>query len=193
VPDEGLDLVAELSQRTWVLLEYGVQTVHDKSLSWLNRGHTSAAFVDAAQRTRQRAIRFGAHVILGLPGETRDEMRDTARQLAAWGVHSVKLHNLYAVCDTALADLVLARRVRLPDRDEYAASVVDFLECLAPECVIDRLSGDALPEYLVAPGWMADKAAVRAAIEAELALRDSWQSKYWNGSGRVAPTFPVEG
>jgi uncharacterized protein len=177
VSDEVLDLLADLASRTWVVIEYGLQTIHDKSLAWLNRGHTYAAFQDAAERTRRRGIPFGAHVILGIPGETREDMLATARALAESGVHSVKLHNLHAVRDTPLADWVQEGSVRLPERSEYVSYVVDFLEALPPQCVIDRISGDAPPEYLVAPAWASDKAAVRAAVEAEFARRNSWQGR----------------
>ncbi len=177
VSDEVLDLVAELASRTWIVLEYGLQTIHERSLAWLNRGHTYAAFQDAARRTRRRGIPFGAHVILGLPEETREDMLATARALAELGAHCVKLHNLYAVRDTALAEWVRDGKVRLPERAEYVGYAVDFLEALPPHCVVDRLSGDAPPEYLVAPAWAADKGAVRAAVEAEFARRDSWQGR----------------
>ena len=85
VPDEVLDLVGQVAAHTWVLLEYGVQTAHDRSLAWMNRGHGFSAFQDAAERTRRRGMPFGAHVILGLPGETRDDMHATARLLAVRG------------------------------------------------------------------------------------------------------------
>ena len=96
VPDEVLDLLAGISRRTWVSLEYGLQTIHERSLLWMNRGHGYEAFLDAARRTTVRGLEFGAHVILGLPGETREEMLATAKEVARLGIRSVKLHNLYA-------------------------------------------------------------------------------------------------
>ena len=177
VPDEVLDLLSEFSSRTWVSIEYGLQSIHDRSLDWMNRGHHYDAFLDAVERTQRRGLDIGAHVILGLPGESRDDMVATAREVARLRLHSVKLHNLYAVKNTVLADLVAEGRVVLPDREQYARYVADFLEVLPPDCVIDRLSGDAPPEYLVAPEWCLDKSAVRAAIDQELQRRDSWQGK----------------
>ncbi|NUQ64100.1 MAG: TIGR01212 family radical SAM protein [Pirellulales bacterium] len=177
VPDEVLDLLEAFSARTWVCVEYGLQTIHDRWLDWMNRGHHYDAFLDAVERTRRRGIDIGAHVILGLPGQTREEILATAREVARLRLHSVKLHNLYAVRNTPLADQVLAGEVVLPQRDEYVGYVADFLELLPPECVIDRLSGEAPPEYLVAPQWCLDKQAVRSAIEKELKRRDSWQGK----------------
>lgn len=177
VPDQVLDLLAELGRRTWLSLELGLQTIHEGSLTWMRRRHDYAAFVDAVERSHARGLRVGAHVILGLPGETRDQMLATARELARLRIESVKIHNLHAVKDTPLAAAVARGEVRLPDRDEYVGWVVEFLQQLAPQCVIDRLSGDAPAEYLVGPDWCRDKGAVRAAIEAELRRRDTWQGR----------------
>ncbi len=172
-----LDLLAELSRQTWLVVEYGLQTIHDRSLEWMNRQHHYDAFLDAVQRSREHRLDIGAHVILGIPGETPEEMRATAREIARLRIDSVKIHNLYVPKETRLADLWAAGRVPLADREQYAGYVADFLELLPPDCVIDRLSGDAPPEYLLAPDWCLDKSAVRRAIEAELARRDSWQGK----------------
>lgn len=177
VPDEVLDLLAELAQRTWVIVEYGLQSIHDRSLDWMHRGHDYAAFLDAVQRTQRRGLDIGAHLILGLPGETREDMLATARELARLRLHAVKLHNLYAVEQTPLAALVRSGEVVLPEREAYVQWVVDVLEQLPPECVIDRLSGDAPPEFLVGPAWCLDKAGVQRAIERELERRQSWQGR----------------
>ena len=179
VDDPTLDLLREFSQETWLSVEYGLQTVHDRSLDWLNRGHHHDAFLDAVQRSRRRQLSIGAHVILGIPGETPEDMLATADELAGLRIDSVKLHNLYAVKDTRLAEMVIGGQVTLPDRDEYAGRVVDFLERLPPDCVIDRLSGNAPPEYLVGPRWCLDKSAVRTRIEAEFKRRNTWQGRLY--------------
>jgi radical SAM protein (TIGR01212 family) len=179
--DAVLDLLAELAERTWVSIEYGLQTIHDRTLDWLNRGHHYDAFLDAVARSRQRRLDVGAHVILGLPGESRDDMLATARELARLRINSVKLHNLYVVRDTALAARYACGQVVLPELNEYTDCVVSFLEELHPGCVIDRLSGDAPPEYLIAPSWCLDKPRVRGAIESDLARRDTWQGRRYLG------------
>jgi uncharacterized protein len=170
-----LDMLAELAERTWLLVEFGLQTVHDRTLDQLNRGHHFDAFLDAYGRSRQRGLNLGVHVILGLPGESRDDMLTTARTLAGLDLYSVKPHNLYAVRNTVLADEVAADRIRLPEFDEYVAWLVDFLEELPGNFVIERLCGDAPREYLVGPQWCLDKAAVRTAVEAEFRRRGTWQ------------------
>ncbi len=179
VPDDTLDLLADLARRTWLVVEYGLQSIHGRSLTWLGRGHGYEAFLDAVARTRARGLNFGVHVILGLPGEDRDDMLATARAVAASGAHSVKLHNLYAVRDTHLADLVCRGEVRLLELEEYAARVVDFLEITPPDCVVDRLGGNAPPEYLIGPQWCLDKSAPRKAVETEFVRRGSWQGKHY--------------
>jgi uncharacterized protein len=173
VGEEVLDLLAEL--KTWVVVEYGLQTIHDRTLDLLNRGHHYDTFLDAYRRTRRRNLQIGVHVILGLPGESPDDIRATARELAALEIHSVKLHNLYAVRNTVLADQVAAGRIQLPEFQQYIAYVVDFLEELPSQVVIERLCGDAPPEYLVGPRWCLDKAGVRSAVEAEFRRRGTHQ------------------
>ena len=91
-------------------IEYGLQTSHDRTLDWIGRGHHLDAFLDAAERTRRRGLEMGVHVILGLPGESREDMQATARLLARLGIASVKLHNLHAVRNTRLAELLAAGR-----------------------------------------------------------------------------------
>jgi radical SAM protein (TIGR01212 family) len=177
VPDDVLDLLAELASRTHVTIEYGMQTMHDRSLDWMNRGHHHAAFLDAVRRSRGRGFEIGTHVIVGLPAETRRDMLATADELARVGVDAVKIHNLYAVRNTRLAEQVAAGEVQLMERDQYVSTVVDFLERLPPRVVVDRLSGDAPPQYLIAPRWCADRHAVRAAVDAELQRRDTWQGR----------------
>lgn len=175
VPDEVLDLLAELSEQTWLLVEYGVQTIHDRTLDWINRGHHYDAFLDAHQRSRRRGLFLGAHLILGLPGESPDDMQQTAREMARLGLDAVKLHNLHAVRDTPLAGMVGSGEVRLPERDQYVDYVVDFLQELPTACVIDRLVGDAPREFLVGPDWCLDKPAVLRAIQAEFRRRGTCQ------------------
>jgi uncharacterized protein len=189
VPDSVLELIQEYARDRYVCLELGLQTVHNRSLDWMNRGHHMDAFYDAVLRCQSRNLDLCAHVILGLPGESHDDMMETARVLASLPVQAVKIHNLHVVKDTPLADQYARAEVRLMDRDEYVGTVCDFLECLRPEMVIHRLSGDAPPDYLVAPEWCLDKPALLLAIRAELARRDSWQGRlYVPSEAEVKPS-----
>ena len=189
VPDDALDLLEDLAKEdsrdltgrrdggTYLCVEYGMQTMHDRSLDWMNRGHHHDATIDAVQRSRGRGFEVGAHVILGLPGESRDDMLATARELGRLGVDAVKIHNLYCVKNTPLADQVARGEVRLMERAEYVRTVVDFIELLPPTMIVDRISGDAPPDYFIGPTWCLDKPAVKAAVLAEFARRNTWQGE----------------
>jgi radical SAM protein (TIGR01212 family) len=179
VPDPILELIQEYARDRYLCLELGLQTVHDRSLDWMNRGHHMDAFYDAVARCQGRGLDLCAHVILGLPGESHHDMMETAQVLASLPVQAVKIHNLHVVKDTPLADQYARGEVRLPSRDEYVRTVCDFLERLRPEMVIHRLSGDAPPDYLVAPEWCLDKPALLRAIRTELEARDSWQGRLY--------------
>ncbi|MBI3467089.1 MAG: TIGR01212 family radical SAM protein [Planctomycetes bacterium] len=177
VPNEVLDLLSELAEQTYLSVEYGMQTIHDRSLDWMNRGHHYDAFLDAVERSRGRGFEICAHVILGLPGESHEDMLATARELARLRIDAVKLHNLYAVKNTPLAGDVLQGRVTLLDRETYVRTAVDFLELLPPECIVERIHGDAPPDYLVGPAWCLDKPGVRAALDAEFERRGTHQGR----------------
>lgn len=179
VPDEVLDLLEEIAGETYLSVEYGIQTSHDKSLDWMNRGHHHDVSVDAIERSRNRGFEICVHVILGLPGETHEDMMQTAHEINRLGVDSIKIHNLYAVRHTPLGEQVAAGEIELMQRDDYVTTLVDFLEVLSPQMIVERISGDAPPDYLVGPEWCTDKSAIRSAVETEWERRDSWQGKYW--------------
>ena len=177
VPDEVLDLLQELAGHTYLSVEYGLQTMHDRSLDWMNRGHHHEATVDAVARSRGRGFEICGHVILGLPGESHADMLATAREVARLGLGAVKIHNLYAVKDTPLAEQVARGEVTLLERDDYIAALIEFLELLPPEMIVERISGDAPPDYFVGPSWCLDKPATLHALQHELTRRDTWQGK----------------
>lgn len=179
VPDEVLDLLQDYARRVPVCLELGLQTIHDRSLDWMNRGHHVDVFYDAVSRCQGRGLELCAHVILGLPGESRDDMLATADILGGLPLDGVKIHNLYVVKDTPLEGMYRRGEVELLTLEGYVTLVCDFLERLSPHQVIHRLSGDAPKDYFVAPEWSLDKAALLRAIDLELKQRDSWQGKRW--------------
>ena len=180
VPDDVLDLLEQIAGQTYLSVEYGMQTMHDRSLDWMNRGHHHDAFVDAVQRSRGRGFEICAHAILGLPGESHEDMLATAVELARLKIDAVKIHNLYAVKNTPLADEVQSGQTKLIDHDDYVRTVVDFLERLPPDCIVERISGDAPPDYFIGPAWCLDKPAVKAAIEDEFTRRGTWQGRLYH-------------
>jgi radical SAM protein (TIGR01212 family) len=178
VPDDVLDLIQSYAATRYVSLELGLQTIHARSLEWMNRGHPATAFTDAVRRCQGRGFEVGSHVILGLPGESHEDMLATADTLASLPIDAVKIHNLHVVRDTPLEKLYRAGQVPMMEQDEYVRLVCDFLERLPPNMVIQRLSGDAPPQYLVAPRWCLDKPTLLAAIQEELERRGSWQGRW---------------
>ena len=184
VPDGVLDLLQSYARDRYVLLELGLQTIHDRTLDWMNRGHHYDAFVDAVGRSRGRGLELCAHVILGLPGESREDMLATADALGSLGVEGVKIHNLHVVRGTPMEEMYHKGEVLIMGREEYVGLVCDFLERLPPTVVVHRLNGDAPPDYLVAPLWCLEKSALLLAIQSELERRGSWQGKH-AGLGRA--------
>jgi radical SAM protein (TIGR01212 family) len=178
VPEPVLDLLQQYARDRYVCLELGLQSMHDRSLDWMNRGHHYDAFLDAVARCQGRGLDLCIHVILGLPGEAHADMMATADALAGLPIHGVKVHNLHVVRNTPLEDMHRRGEVRMLERDEYVNLVCDFLERLPATTVIHRLNGDAPPDYLVAPHWCAEKPALLTAIQRELSRRDSWQGKH---------------
>jgi radical SAM protein (TIGR01212 family) len=173
--DEVLDYLQELSRQTYLWLELGVQSIHDRTLAIINRRHGHACSVDAIQRSTFRGLRVCAHIILGLPGEAREEMLAGAGELNRLGVAGVKLHLLHVMKGTALADMYGRGEVKMLDRDDYAGLVCDFLELLDPRILIHRLTGDGGHDNLVAPLWSLKKFEMLNLIDAELERRGTRQ------------------
>jgi radical SAM protein (TIGR01212 family) len=183
--DEGvIDLLAEYTRDCEVWVEYGLQSIHDRTLRRLNRGHTAADFLRAVELTRRHPeLKVCAHVILGLPGEDPADEAATAEALAHLRVEGVKVHPLYVVMGTALAiDYAMGRYAALT-REDYTRRAVAFLERLPPAAVVQRLSADCPPDRLLAPAWLTDKHAVVAGIEARLESEDTWQGKRLGAQG----------
>lgn len=175
LPPEVLDLLADYTRRCWFWLELGLQSSLDRTLRLLRRGHDLAAFADAVRACRGRGIRVCAHVILGLPGETREDMLATAALVNELGIDGVKIHLLHVMRDTELAAMYGRGEVSLLSREEYVTLVCDFLERLDPAVCIQRLTGDGGRDHLIAPLWSLAKFEVLNAIDAELERRGTCQ------------------
>ena len=178
ISESTLDLLESYADRYLVWLEYGLQSSHDHTLRMINRGHDWDCFQKAVDLTRNRRIHICAHVILGLPGETRNMMLDTARKVAAMaGVHGIKIHLLYVIKNTPLDTMFQSGHYRCLEQQEYVDLVCDFLEWLPPNMVVQRLTGDPHPHELVAPLWSLQKRQTFMLIQEALIQRDSWQGK----------------
>jgi radical SAM protein (TIGR01212 family) len=177
VDEPKLDLIGSYAQKYLVWLEYGLQSVHDTTLAFINRGHTLKDFENAVAMTRGRGIQICAHVILGLPGETRDMMLDTARYLAGAGIHGVKIHLLYVIKGTPLDRLFLAGKYQPMTQPEYVETVCDFLALLPEQMVIQRITGDPHGSELRAPAWAGRYRETFNLIQQALDRRDTFQGK----------------
>ncbi|RJP75377.1 MAG: TIGR01212 family radical SAM protein [Candidatus Abyssobacteria bacterium SURF_17] len=176
VPEPVLDLIENYQAATrevWV--EYGLQSIHDSTLKRVNRGHDYAAFLDALERTGRRSLKVCVHVILGLPGESHDDMMATARALAQMDIDSVKIHLMHVLRDTPMEKELLEGRFKTLEFEEYVSLVCDFLEYIPSHISIQRLTADGPRAVLLAPTWATQKRKIIAAIDAELERRNSHQ------------------
>jgi radical SAM protein (TIGR01212 family) len=162
-----------------VWVEYGLQSAHNETLRLINRGHSVQDFTDAVEMTANRNIQQCAHIILGLPGESREHVRQTAKFLSELQLQGVKLHPLQVIVNTKLAEMYARQEFEALDRSTYIEWLVDVLELLPPEVVIQRLTADAPRELLIAPDWCRNKLAVLRAIDRELLERDTWQGEHY--------------
>jgi radical SAM protein (TIGR01212 family) len=175
VPDPVLDLIESYRSTHEVWIEYGLQTIHDKTLKLINRGHDYAAFRDALVRTKQRNLKVCIHVILGLPGESYDDIMATARAVAGMNIDSLKIHLMHVLRNTPLEKEYREGRFKTLGFDEYIRLVCDFLEYIPPSVSIQRLTADGPRSILLAPSWATEKRKTIAAIDAEFERRDSRQ------------------
>ena len=172
-----LELLEYYAEQCLVWIEYGLQSAHDQTLRRINRGHDFDCFQKTVSLTRGRGINICTHLILGLPGETREMMLNTAGTIATMGIDGVKLHLMYVVKGTALETFYHQGYYRCLEQQEYVDIVCDVLELLPREMVIQRLTGDPHPEELVAPFWSLKKNQTLSMIDETLENRDSWQGK----------------
>ncbi|HNT57787.1 MAG TPA: TIGR01212 family radical SAM protein [Syntrophales bacterium] len=176
VSDPVIDLLAGFARERHVWVEYGLQSIHDRTLRFLNRGHGVDAFLDALGRTAGKNIFVCVHIIVGLPGETEADILETARRIAALPVQGIKIHLLLALRGTPLGTLYERGEISLMTMDRYVDTVCNILEILPPEMTIQRLTADGYRDIYLAPEWGRNKMAVLNAIDRELERRNSFQS-----------------
>lgn len=179
MPDRLLDYLARLSEQVLVLVEYGVESTLDRTLRRINRGHDFAEAEEAIRRTAARGIAVGAHLILGLPGESRDEILGHADRLSELPLTTLKLHQLQLIRHTRMA-LEFERQpedFHLFTVDEYIDLAIDFIERLDPAIALERFVSQSPKELLIAPDWGLKNYEFTARVNRRLAERDSWQGK----------------
>ena len=174
-----LDYLAELSQKVYVMMEFGLESHLDRTLESINRGHTFAESVWALEESAKRGINNCAHMIVGLPGESREELLEQARVISRLPVKNLKLHQLQIHKGTVMAKQYSHNPefFRLYSAEEYIELVVDYLELLNPAIIVERFISQAPTEMLIAPKWGLKNFEFVAKVEKRLAERDTWQGR----------------
>ncbi|WP_339064294.1 TIGR01212 family radical SAM protein [Tepidibacillus marianensis] len=179
LPDDVLDLLEEINHKTKLWVELGLQTIHEHTQQLINRAHDYQVFLDGVHKLRERNIDVIVHIIINLPGETREEMMGTAKAVAKLPIQGIKIHMLHLLKKTPMMKLYREGNLQFIDRETYTQLLVDMLEVLPPEMVIHRLTGDGPRELLVEPLWTLKKWEVLNGIDQELERRNTWQGKRW--------------
>jgi radical SAM protein (TIGR01212 family) len=181
VDEEKLDYFSELSERFYVVLEYGIESLMDKTLQRVNRGHSVKDTAWAIHESAKRNIRVGGHMIIGLPGETREDFLNSVVQLSSWPLNSIKFHQLQIVRGTAMAQEFRERPEDFMDftLEAYLDLMMEMLERLNPEFVVERIAGEVSPGMGVREGWGIRYDVVLRIFEALLEKHDTWQGRYY--------------
>lgn len=179
LPEDVLTLLDDLSRRTVLTVELGLQTAHNDTAARIHRGHSWETFVDGYRRLREKApmAQTCVHLIFGLPGEDETRMLASVQALAALRPHQVKLHLLHVLRGTRLGEMYLAGEYRPMEREDYIRAVVRALELLPPDTVIGRLTGDGMGEDLLAPDWSRRKVAVINDIDKQMFSENTFQGR----------------
>ena len=190
LPDNIIDIIENYRRKDFELwVEIGMQSRHEKSLAFLNRGHSHKETVDAARRISYRGIKSCMHIILGIPGETWHDMMATAEEVSSIPVSGIKLHHMHIINGTKLDEIYRHKEITLLSMKEYVSTACDFLERIRPDILVHRLFGDRSQKSLCAPRWGKHKGAVIKAIEDEFEKRATYQGfLHKNKNGKDAVT-----
>lgn len=175
--EDVLDYLEDLNNRTDLIVELGLQTIHEDTSKLINRGHTLEQFESTVLELRKRNIDVVVHIINGLPFETKEMMLDTVRYLNKLDIQGIKIHMLFILKDTPILNLYNTTHFHVLSKEEYIDIVIDQLELLRPEIVIHRITGDPIKKLLVEPSWLLKKFSVLDDIDKEMVRRDSYQGK----------------
>ena len=178
--EEILDLLEEISKKTFLWIELGLQTIHEQTAQFIRRGYPLNCYDEAIKQLSKRNIKVVTHLIIGLPGESREEVLSSVKYVAHTNTWGIKLHSLYIQKGTDLHEYYKNTPFEIPSKDEYISLIADSIEVLPADMVIHRLTGDGKRSLLVEPLWSLDKRGVLAGIDRELKVRDSYQGIKYN-------------
>ena len=177
ITEDCLDYLEELSTRTYLTVELGLQTIHEKTTKLINRGHDLECFTNMVKELRKRNINVVVHIINGLPYETKEMMLETVEYLNKLDIQGIKIHMLHIIKDTRLANLYNQEKFHILTKEEYIDIVIEQLERLRPEIIINRITGDPVKEDLIEPTWLLKKFCILNDIDKEMVKRNSYQGK----------------
>ena len=177
ITDECLEYLSELNKKTYLTIELGLQTIHEKTAKLINRGHDLKCFTKMVKKLREKNIDVVVHIINGLPFETKEMMIETVKYLNDLDIQGIKIHMLQILKDTKLEKLYQENPFKLLTKEEYIEIVCEQLQYLNDEIVIHRLTGDPKPEDLIAPNWVIKKIDVLNGIDKYMAKNDIIQGQ----------------
>ena len=175
ISEECLDYLNDLNKRTFLMVEIGLQSSNNNTLKFINRGHDSKCFLECVERLKKKNIFTVAHIINGLPYETKEDMINTIKFVNASGIDAIKIHMLHVVKNTKLADIYEKEKFHILSKEEYIDIVCDQVELLNPKIVIERITGDPIKEELIEPQWLIKKFCVLNDIDKEMVKRNIYQ------------------
>lgn len=175
ITDECLEYLIDLNKRTDLVIELGLQSMHDITLKYINRGHDLKKFEECFKKLKENNIKVVVHIINGLPNETKDMMLDTVKYLNNLGIDGIKIHMLHVIKDTELASIYKEKTFHILTKDEYIDIVINQLELLDESVVINRITGDPVKEDLIEPTWLLKKFCVLNDIDKEMVKRNTYQ------------------
>ena len=183
VDEKVLDFLARLGEKYYIQVEYGIESCFDDTLQRINRGHDFRTTAEAIEKTAQRGIRTGGHIIIGLPGEDHGRYMETAGILSALPLHSLKFHQLQIVKGTKMGEDLRNHPADYPEfsLEEYLDLMVEIVEKLNSSILIERIAGETVPRFNLRPGWEFRYDQVLGRFEALLEMRDTWQGRKFDG------------
>ncbi|MBN2214222.1 MAG: TIGR01212 family radical SAM protein [Bacteroidales bacterium] len=192
IDDQMLDYFRMLSEKKYIVIEYGIESVYNKTLKRINRGHTFEETAEALMKTAQKGIKTGGHMIFGLPGESMEEMLDSAEVISKLPLHSVKFHQLQIMKGTVMAKEYLEHPECfhfLPKIEAYLEFIVQYTENLNPSFILERIAGETPPRFNVRIPWDLRYDQILVKFENLLEERDTWQGKKWMAQRKNINSF----
>jgi radical SAM protein (TIGR01212 family) len=185
VDEEKINLFEKLAKGYFILIEYGMQSIHDRTLEFINRGHNYSTFLKSINMTRNKGIYVGAHVIVGFPTESKEEMLLMADEVSSIPIDFLKIHHLQVIKDTPLEIIYRENPFHLFSYEEYIDFITDFIGRLSPGIILQRLFATAPDNILIAPRWEKGRQEILRDIEKRLELRDIHQGKNMKVHSRI--------